>query len=43
MLDVGDNAPDFTVPAHDGTQVSLSELADKKVVLWFYPVADTPG
>ena len=33
----------FELPAHDGSTVSLSDLAGKLVVLWFYPVADTPG
>ncbi len=43
MLDTGTQAPDFEVGAHDGSTVKLSELRGKKVVLWFYPKADTPG
>ena len=43
MLNVGDTAPDFTVMAHDGKPVKLSELRGSKVLLWFYPKADTPG
>jgi peroxiredoxin Q/BCP len=43
MLNVGDAAPDFTLLAHDGQTVKLSELHGKNVVLWFYPKADTPG
>jgi peroxiredoxin Q/BCP len=43
MLKVGDQAPDFTVMAHDGTPVTLSSLRGSKVLLWFYPKADTPG
>ncbi len=43
MLDVGTDAPDFTVKAHDGSTVSLQDYRGKHVVLWFYPVADTPG
>ena len=43
MLDVGSDAPDFTVKAHDGSTVSLKDYRGKHVVLWFYPVADTPG
>lgn len=40
----GSKAPDFTLPAHDGTTVSLKGLKDRKaVVLYFYPKADTPG
>jgi len=43
MLNVGDQAPDFTVMAHDGKPVTLSSLRGSKVLLWFYPKADTPG
>lgn len=40
----GSKAPDFTLPASDGSTISLKGLADKKaVVLYFYPKADTPG
>ena len=43
MLKPGELAPDFTVSAHDGSTVTLSQLAGKRVLLWFYPEADTPG
>jgi peroxiredoxin Q/BCP len=43
MLHVGDPAPDFTVVDHTGKTVHLASLRGKKVVLWFYPKADTPG
>ena len=43
MLDVGSEAPDFEVTAHDGSSVKLSDQRGKKVLLWFYPKADTPG
>ena len=43
MLNVGDRAPDFTLPAHTGETVSLADLRGKKVLIWFYPKADTPG
>ncbi len=43
MLDVGQQAPDFDVTDHNGNRVRLSELRGRKVVLWFYPKADTPG
>ena len=43
MLDVGTQAPDFSVQDHHGKQVSLKDFSGKKVVLWFYPKADTPG
>jgi peroxiredoxin Q/BCP len=43
MLEVGTQAPDFSMVAHDGSTVMLSELRGKKVVLWFYPKASTGG
>lgn len=43
MLQIGDIAPDFTVKTHEGKDLSLSALRGKKVLLWFYPKADTPG
>lgn len=43
MLNVSDIAPDFKVLCDDGTDVSLSDFKDKKVVLYFYPKDDTPG
>jgi thioredoxin-dependent peroxiredoxin len=43
MLKVGDKAPDFEVPDQEGNKVSLKSMRGKRVVLWFYPKADTPG
>ena len=43
MLNVGDTAPDFDAVDHNGNRVTLAGLRGKKVVLWFYPKADTPG
>lgn len=43
MLQVGSPAPDFEVQDHLGETVRLRELRGKRVVLWFYPKADTPG
>ena len=43
MLSVGSQAPDFEVGAHDGSTVKLSDYKGRKVILWFYPKADTPG
>ena len=43
MLEVGSTAPDFVVQDHLGETVRLKELTGKRVVLWFYPKADTPG
>ncbi len=42
-LSPGERAPDFSLTAADGTQVSLSDLAGKKVIIYFYPKAMTPG
>ena len=39
----GDAAPDFTLPAADGSTVTLSELRGQHVVVYFYPKASTPG
>lgn len=43
MLNVGDTAPDFELPDQDGETVSLADFADRYVVVYFYPRADTPG
>jgi len=43
MPKVGDAAPDFTTPDQSGTEVSLSKLRGKRVVLFFYPKASPPG
>ena len=43
MLKVGEPAPDFSVLTHEGKRVSLRDFLGKKIVLWFYPKADTPG
>jgi peroxiredoxin Q/BCP len=42
-LEPGKKAPDFTLPADDGTKVKLSALRGNPVVLYFYPRDDTPG
>ena len=43
MFETGEKAPDFTLTADDGSEVSLSDFRGKKVALYFYPKADTPG
>ena len=43
MLNIGDKAPAFTLKDKDGADVSLSDFAGKKVVLYFYPKDNTPG
>jgi peroxiredoxin Q/BCP len=42
-LKPGDAAPDFTLKDQDGKPVTLSRLRGKRVVLYFFPKADTPG
>jgi thioredoxin-dependent peroxiredoxin len=42
-LSPGDAAPDFTLPDADGKDVSLHDLRGRKVVVYFYPAAMTPG
>lgn len=43
MLEPADLAPDFTLPRDGGTDVTLSALRGKPVILFFYPRDDTPG
>ena len=43
MLEVGTKAPDFTLKNQEGQEVSLSQFAGKRVVLYFYPRDNTPG
>ena len=43
MLTIGVKAPDFTLPADDGSEISLASLHGKRVVLYFFPKALTPG
>lgn len=43
MLTKGSKAPDFSSSDHKGNKVSLSDFRGKKVILWFYPKANTPG
>jgi peroxiredoxin Q/BCP len=42
-LAVGDVAPDFTLTSDTGEEVSLSGLRGRKVIVYFYPAAMTPG
>ena len=43
MLKIGDQAPDFTLKNDTGTEVSLRDFKGKRVVLFFFPRANTPG
>jgi peroxiredoxin Q/BCP len=42
-LAVGDKAPAFSLPDADGKTVNLGDFAGRKVVVYFYPAASTPG
>lgn len=42
-FNIGDQAPDFTLPTDGEGNITLSELKGQKVVLYFYPKDDTPG
>jgi thioredoxin-dependent peroxiredoxin len=43
MLMVGDKAPDFRLKADDGKEVSLVDFRGKRVLLFFFPKANTSG
>ncbi|MEY2589964.1 MAG: thioredoxin-dependent peroxiredoxin, partial [Acidimicrobiaceae bacterium] len=42
-LKPGDKAPSFTLLDQDGNKVKLSDFKGRKVLVYFYPKADTPG
>ena len=42
-LQPGDTAPDFTLPDADGKPVALADYRGRRVVVYFYPAASTPG
>lgn len=42
-LKIGDKAPGFTMPTDSDGKISLSDLKDRMVILYFYPKDDTPG
>ena len=43
LLEAGSAAPDFTLPDKDGKHCSLSDYRGRKVIVYFYPAASTPG
>jgi peroxiredoxin Q/BCP len=43
MLKAGDKAPDFKLKADDGNDVALSDFRGKRVLLYFFPKANTTG
>ena len=42
-LQIGDKAPNFNIPNHNNDMVSLSNFKNKKIIIWFFPKANTPG
>ena len=42
-LNIGDTAPNFTLPTDGGGEITLSDLRGQKVVIYFYPKDNTPG
>jgi peroxiredoxin Q/BCP len=42
-LEAGAKAPSFTLPDQDGSKVSLSQFAGRRLIVYFYPKDDTPG
>jgi peroxiredoxin Q/BCP len=43
MLNVGDTAPDFSLPSDSGANVGLKDFTGHTLILFFFPKADTPG
>jgi peroxiredoxin Q/BCP len=43
MLKTGEKAPDFVLPSDEGEEVSLENFKGKRVLIFFYPKANTTG
>ena len=43
MLNTGDKAPSFSLKNQENEMVSLQDFKGKKVLVWFFPKASTPG
>jgi len=43
MLKIGQKAPEFTLTSDEGKEVSLKDFKGKRVLIFFYPKANTPG
>jgi len=43
MLNVGDKAPNFSLPSDSGANLSLDDFKGHTLILYFFPKADTPG
>jgi len=42
-LKIGDEAPNFSVLNQNSEVIKLSDLKNKKILIWFFPKASTPG
>ena len=42
-LKIGDKVPNFSVTDQDGNTITMQDYQDKKVIVFFYPAASTPG
>ncbi len=42
-MEINDKAPEFTLPDENGRDVSLKDFRGKRIVLFFFPKANTPG
>jgi thioredoxin-dependent peroxiredoxin len=42
-MNIHDKAPDFTLQDENGKEIALHDLRGKRVILFFYPKANTPG
>ena len=43
MIKIGDKAPDFILQDQNDNSISLVDFKGQKIVLWFFPKANTPG
>jgi len=42
-LKTGQKVPGFSLPDHNNNMVSLSDFTGSKILIWFFPKANTPG
>lgn len=43
LLNIGDKAPEFSLPSDTGGKASLKDFKGQTIILFFFPKADTPG
>ena len=42
-LKIGQKVPEFSLPDYNNNMVSLSDFTGSKILIWFFPKANTPG